>query len=70
MGRQAEVTLHQILVHMATETHRHAGHADIVREMIDGGSAAVRGDRNMRRRLRLAGVRREGRGGGQGRQQR
>ena len=30
------VTLHQILVHLSTETHRHAGHADIVREMIDG----------------------------------
>ncbi|HUV48008.1 MAG TPA: DUF664 domain-containing protein, partial [Actinomycetes bacterium] len=25
-----------LLVHMATETHRHAGHADIVRELIDG----------------------------------
>lgn len=32
----AEVTLHQILVHMIAETHRHAGHADIVRESIDG----------------------------------
>lgn len=31
-----EVTLHQVLVHVATETHRHAGHADIVRELIDG----------------------------------
>ena len=30
------VTLHQMLVHMATETHHHAGHADILREMIDG----------------------------------
>ena len=29
-------TLHTLLVHMATETHRHAGHADIVRELIDG----------------------------------
>jgi hypothetical protein len=28
--------LHQILVHMIAETHRHAGHADIVRELIDG----------------------------------
>lgn len=33
---RAEVTLHQILVHVATETHRHAGQADIVRELIDG----------------------------------
>ncbi|MGW1467234.1 DinB family protein [Streptomyces sp. NPDC002308] len=31
-----EVTLHKILVHVTTETHRHAGHADIVREFIDG----------------------------------
>jgi len=32
------VTLHQILVHMTTETARHAGHADIVRELIDGAA--------------------------------
>lgn len=31
-----QVTLHRILVHMIAETHRHAGHADIVRELIDG----------------------------------
>jgi uncharacterized damage-inducible protein DinB len=30
------VTLHQMLVHMITETARHAGHADIVRELVDG----------------------------------
>ncbi|TDD66610.1 DinB family protein [Jiangella aurantiaca] len=30
------VTLHQILVHMIAETARHAGHADIVRETVDG----------------------------------
>ena len=30
------VTLHRILVHMIAETHRHAGHADLVRELIDG----------------------------------
>ena len=34
--RAGEVTLHRILVHMIAETHRHAGHADIVRELIDG----------------------------------
>jgi uncharacterized damage-inducible protein DinB len=38
-----EVTLHRILVHMVAETHRHAGHADIVRELIDG-SAGLRPD--------------------------
>jgi uncharacterized damage-inducible protein DinB len=31
-----QVTLHQILIHMIAETNRHAGHADIVRELIDG----------------------------------
>ena len=30
------VTLQQILVHVIAETNRHAGHADIVRELIDG----------------------------------
>jgi uncharacterized damage-inducible protein DinB len=30
------VTLQQILVHMIAETARHAGHADILRESIDG----------------------------------
>jgi uncharacterized damage-inducible protein DinB len=38
-----EVTLHRILVHMIAETHRHAGHADIVRELIDG-AAGLRAD--------------------------
>lgn len=31
-----EVTLHRILIHMIAETHRHAGQADIVRELVDG----------------------------------
>jgi len=31
-----EVTVHRVLVHMIAETHRHAGHADVVRELIDG----------------------------------
>ena len=30
------VTLHRILVHVIAETNRHAGHADVVRELIDG----------------------------------
>ncbi|WP_426243161.1 DinB family protein [Nocardioides sp. LHG3406-4] len=38
-----EVTLQQILVHMVAETQRHAGHADIVRELVDG-AAGVRAD--------------------------
>jgi uncharacterized damage-inducible protein DinB len=32
------VTLHRILIHMIDETNRHAGHADIVRELIDGSA--------------------------------
>ena len=40
-----EVTLHRILIHMLAETHRHAGHADIVRELVDG-AAGWRPDRN------------------------
>jgi len=38
-----EVTLHRFLVHMIAETHRHAGHADIVRELVDG-AAGLRAD--------------------------
>jgi uncharacterized damage-inducible protein DinB len=38
-----EVTLHRILVHMVAETNRHAGQADIVRELIDG-AAGLRED--------------------------
>ncbi|MFY9933262.1 MAG: DinB family protein [Streptosporangiaceae bacterium] len=33
---RSEVTLHHILVRVATETSRHAGQADLVRELIDG----------------------------------
>jgi hypothetical protein len=42
-----EVTLHQILVHVATETGRHAGHADIIRELIDGASGLTAENSNM-----------------------
>ncbi len=38
-----EVTLLRILAHMIAETARHAGHADIVRELIDG-AAGLRAD--------------------------
>ncbi len=31
-------TLHRLLVHVATETHRHAGHADVLRELVDGAA--------------------------------
>jgi uncharacterized damage-inducible protein DinB len=42
-----EVTLHHILVHMIAETARHAGHADVIRELIDGSVGLVRGNENM-----------------------
>jgi hypothetical protein len=41
------VTLQQILVHMIAETARHAGHADIVRELIDGRIGNGQGDPNL-----------------------
>ncbi|MBO0510902.1 DinB family protein [Streptomyces beijiangensis] len=46
-GSGAEVTLHRSLVHMIAETDRHAGHADIVRELIDGTTGLRTGSDNM-----------------------
>ena len=46
-GQGGEVTLHQILVHVTTETHRHAGHADVVRELIDGRAGFASDDSDM-----------------------
>lgn len=42
------VTLLQVLVHVTSETQRHAGHADIVRELIDGSAGLLRGHDNLR----------------------
>jgi uncharacterized damage-inducible protein DinB len=42
-----EVTLLRILVHMIAETHRHAGHADVVRELIDGAAGLRSGGDNL-----------------------
>lgn len=41
------VTLHKILIHVIAETHRHAGHADIVRETIDGAVGMLQGNDNL-----------------------
>jgi hypothetical protein len=38
------VKLFNILVHVLTETNRHAGHADILREQLDGKTGAAAGD--------------------------
>lgn len=35
-GERGDVTLGWLLVHVTTEINRHAGHADIIRELIDG----------------------------------
>jgi hypothetical protein len=40
-------TLHRVLVHVIAETHRHAGHADIVRELVDGAVGLRRDASNL-----------------------
>ncbi|WP_434444622.1 DinB family protein [Lentzea sp. E54] len=45
-GRR-EVTLRQVLVQVSTELHRHAGHADVVRELVDGAVGMQDGNANM-----------------------
>jgi uncharacterized damage-inducible protein DinB len=42
-----DVTLHRILVHVIAETHRHAGHADITRELIEGAAGLRDGNDNL-----------------------
>ncbi|KAA5837008.1 DinB family protein [Saccharopolyspora hirsuta] len=42
-----EVTLHRTLVHVIAETDRHAGHADVVRELIDGEVGMTSGNDNV-----------------------
>ena len=40
-GEDAADSLRMIVAHMIEETGRHAGHADILRELIDGRTASV-----------------------------
>jgi len=42
-----ETDLHALLVHMAVETARHAGHADILREQLDGARGLRDGNSNL-----------------------
>lgn len=42
-----EVTLNHILVRVISDTQRHAGHADIVRELIDGSVGCLQGKDDM-----------------------
>jgi hypothetical protein len=44
---RAQVTLHEVLVHVIAETNRHAGHADIIRELIDGAAGMREVNPNM-----------------------
>jgi hypothetical protein len=44
---RSEVTLHRVLVHVLSETSRHVGHADIVRELIDGAAGLNEGRTNL-----------------------
>jgi hypothetical protein len=44
---QNEVTLSHILVRVATDTSRHAGQADIIRELIDGAAGLQREKSNL-----------------------
>lgn len=46
-GERGSVTLQQILVHVIAETARHAGQADIVRELIDGTTGLRAGTDNL-----------------------
>ncbi|MFJ4936876.1 DinB family protein [Streptomyces pseudovenezuelae] len=42
-----ETTLHHILVRVISDTQRHAGHADIVRELIDGSVGCLQNKGDM-----------------------
>jgi uncharacterized damage-inducible protein DinB len=42
-----DVTLHRILLHVIAETQRHAGHADVVRELLDGSVGMRKGNENL-----------------------
>lgn len=42
-----EVTLHHAVVRVIADTHRHAGHADILRELTDGAVGMNQGNDSM-----------------------
>jgi uncharacterized damage-inducible protein DinB len=46
-GPSNQVTLERMLAYMIAETNRHAGHADIVRELIDGAVGWRKDDESM-----------------------
>ncbi|GAB2676945.1 DinB family protein [Thalassiella azotivora] len=46
-GERGAVTLHLVLVHLCVEVARHAGHADVLRESLDGRAGMRPGDPNV-----------------------
>jgi len=46
-GDRGSVTLHRVLVHVIAETDRHVGHADVVRELVDGAAGLRAGNDNL-----------------------
>lgn len=44
---RSRVSLQQVMVHVIADTQRHAGHADILRELIDGAVGLRRDNDNM-----------------------
>jgi hypothetical protein len=45
--KRQEVTLQRVLVHVLADTARHAGHADVLREGIDGAAGLTSGVTNL-----------------------
>jgi hypothetical protein len=46
-AERSEVTLNHIMIRVAADTNRHAGQADIVRELIDGAAGRLPGTPNL-----------------------
>ncbi|MBC3839462.1 DinB family protein [Streptacidiphilus sp. 4-A2] len=46
-GDSGDATLQRIMLHVTAETNRHAGHADIVRELVDGRVGMRESNSNM-----------------------
>jgi uncharacterized damage-inducible protein DinB len=46
-GEHADTTVGRILVHVLSDVARHAGHADILRELHDGAAGMAKGNENL-----------------------
>jgi hypothetical protein len=46
-AHESEATLNRVLMHVISDTQRHAGHADIIRELIDGRVGMQEGNDNL-----------------------